>query len=98
MVNVAAPAACVTVTVWPAIVAVAVRLSALVVAAAANVTVPFPVPEVGDADNQPALVETLHVQPVPAVTPTLIVPPAATTLAEARDSVGAQRSGRRANP
>jgi hypothetical protein len=43
-VNVAVPAACVTVTGWPAMVAVDVRLAPLVVAAAVKVTVPLPVP------------------------------------------------------
>ena len=96
--NVAVPAACVTVTVCPAMVAVAVRVSTLVVAAAVSVTVPFPDPDAGEADNHPTLVEALQVQPVPAVTPTFTEPPAAPRLAEARDSVGAHRSGSRANP
>jgi hypothetical protein len=89
-VKVAVPADCVTLKVCPAMVAVADRLAALVVAAAVSVTVPFPPPDVGEAVNHAALVWADHGQPAPAVTPTLTDPPAAAMVADVGEIVGAQ--------
>jgi hypothetical protein len=66
-----------TVTVCPAIVSVAVRGSAPLLASAANATEPFPLTAVTDAIfSHDALEAAVHAQPAPAVTVTLPVPPA----------------------
>jgi hypothetical protein len=77
-VNVAEPAACVTVTLCPAIVAVAVRVAALVVAAAVRVTLPLPAP-VGELTvSQLWSLVAVHAASLSdAVTVTLCVPPPA---------------------
>jgi hypothetical protein len=83
----AAPA-CVTVKVCPPAVIVAVRATVLVLAAALNVTVPLPVPLAPPVTvSHVALLTAVHVQPVPAVTPTEPVPPPATTDALVADRV-----------
>jgi len=58
---VATPAACVTVKVWPAIVTVVVRLSAIVEAAAVNVTTILPVPVVALSVSHAADEVAVHV-------------------------------------
>jgi hypothetical protein len=74
-----AAAACVTVTVCPWIVTVAVRGVVAVFGAAVKVTVPLPVPLPVSIVSQVALLLAAHTQLLPAVTVTLPVPPAALT-------------------
>ena len=70
---------CVTVTVCPATVTVALREDVDVLAAAVTVTVPLPDPLPPLAIvNHVALLVADHVQPVATVTPTEPLPPAAT--------------------
>jgi hypothetical protein len=72
--------ACVTVNVRPPIAIVAVRGEVLVFAAPLYVTVPLPVPVAPPVTvSHVALLVAVHAQPVPEVTPTVPVPPAATT-------------------
>ena len=76
-------AACVTVKVWPASVAVPVR-SAPGFAAAVNDTVPLPVAVSAETVSQLALDDAVHVQVLAdAVTATVPAPPAPATLADA---------------
>ena len=66
------PAAWFTVKNWPAMVSVPERELQLVLAVAVQVTVPLPEPLAGAPDSQPgALLETVQLQPVPAVTVTV---------------------------
>ena len=75
-------AAWVTVKVWPAIVAVALRDEAAVFAPTLNVTVPLPLPLAPLVTvSHPALLAAVQAQPVLAVTATLAVSPAASALA-----------------
>ena len=70
--------ACVTVKVLPAIVRVPVRLVVPVFAAAAMVTVPFPVPAAPAVTViHAALLTAVHTQPAAALTVVPAVPPAA---------------------
>ena len=70
----------VIVTVWPAIVSVAVRAVALVLAAALNVTVPEPVPLAPAVTvAHAASLLAVHAQPLAAVTVTEPEPPVAAT-------------------
>ena len=63
--------ACVTVTLWPAMVSVAVRAVAVVLATALNATVPLPVPLAPEVTvSQLALLAAVQAQPVGAVTDT----------------------------
>jgi hypothetical protein len=71
----AAAAACVTVTVWPAMVAAAVREAAVGFTEAANVTDPLPLPLVGDAVSHAALDAAVHPQPAGLDTETFADPP-----------------------
>ncbi len=76
-VGVGAAALCVTVNVVPATVSVAVR-AAPVFAATVNVTVLLPLPDApAEIVTKVALLVAAHVHPVPAVTGTDAVPPAA---------------------
>jgi hypothetical protein len=78
---------CVTVTVCPAIVTVALRDAAVVFAGAVTATVPSPDPLAPLVMlSHVALLVAVHAQPAPAVTVTLPVPPAATMLCVAGDS------------
>ena len=71
IVNVQGTPACVTVNVWPAMVSVPVRDVVPELAATLYATVPFAVPLAPDVIViQLALLVAVHVQPVPAVTPT----------------------------
>jgi hypothetical protein len=73
------PAACDTVSVWPAIVSVPLRASA-VFAATVNVTVPFPLPDAPPViEIHDAFDAAVHAQPLPAVTATDPLPPLAST-------------------
>ena len=70
-------AACVTVTVWPAMVRVPER-AAPVLAAALNATEPFPLPLAPEVTvSHAALLLAVQAQPVPLDTVTVPVPPAA---------------------
>jgi hypothetical protein len=83
-------AACVTVNVWPATVSVPVRAVVAVLAAALKETVPLPEPLAPLVTaSQEALLTAVHAQPVPAVTFTVPVPPAAGTDADVAESAGA---------
>jgi hypothetical protein len=73
----AGAAACVTVRVWPAIVAVPVRLVVAVLATTVTATVPFPPPLAGLTVIQLAPLAAVQLHPAAAVTPTDEVPPAA---------------------
>jgi hypothetical protein len=76
----AQPLAWLTVNVCPPMVIVAV-LAAVVFASAENCTVPFPVPVAPDVTlSHCALLAAVHVQPGPAVTATVPVPPPAAML------------------
>jgi hypothetical protein len=80
--------ACVTVTVFPAIVSVPEREVADVFAATVNATVPLPVPELPPLTViQAVLLAAVHVQPLPAVTPTAPLPAADVNDADEVDSV-----------
>ena len=80
--------ACVTVTVWPAIVTVALRDEAAVFAAAATLTVPSPDPLAPLVTvSQLALLVAIHVHPAGAVNVTAALPPAATMLSAVDDKV-----------
>jgi hypothetical protein len=71
--------ACVTVNVWPAIVTDPVRSLVAVLAATRIVAVPLPeplAPDVTEIHDVPLVAD--HEQPVPAVTATVVVSPAAT--------------------
>jgi hypothetical protein len=88
--NAFVPAACVTVTVCPPIVTVAVRANALVVSAAVSVTLPLPVPLPGLTVNHPRLLVAVHVASLAFdVTVTLVLAPLAAglQLVWLRDSV-----------
>ena len=64
----------VTVTVWPAMVGVPVRGDAVVFASIENATVPLPLPLTPDVMvSHELLLVAVHVQPVAAVTPLLLV-------------------------
>ena len=81
------PVGCVTVTVCPPAVTVAFRDAVVVLAAAVTPTVPLPDPLAPLVTvSHVALLVAVHVQPAPAVTVTLPVPPAASTLCVAGDS------------
>ena len=69
---------CVTVTLCPPTVTVAVRALAALLAATVTVTVPFPLPLAGDTVAHAALDAAVHAHPASAVTVTDEVPPAAT--------------------
>jgi hypothetical protein len=74
------PLAWLTVNVCPPMVIVAER-AAVVFASAANCTVPFPVPVAPEVTvSHCALLAAVHVQPGPAVTATVPVPPPAAML------------------
>jgi hypothetical protein len=80
--------ACVTVTVWPAIVTVALRDEAAVFAVAVTPTVPFPdplAPLVGV--SHAALLVAVHVHPAGAVSVTESLPPPATIFSAVVDKV-----------
>jgi hypothetical protein len=78
-----AAAACATVKVCPAIVAVPVRVVVAGLAATVRATVPLPVPLAPLATViHDAPLEAVHPQPLPAVTETLADPPAAAGLVE----------------
>ena len=65
--------------VWPATVSVPLRAAPLF-AAAVNATVPLPLPEAPFVSMiQASFAVAVHAQPAPAVTPTLPLPPAAST-------------------
>jgi hypothetical protein len=79
-VTVQAAPACVTDTVCPAIVTLALRGVVKVLAVAVSVTVPFPAPVAPPVMlSQPTLSLAVHAQPAPAATAADIVPPAAGT-------------------
>jgi hypothetical protein len=74
--NVQLAPVCVTVNVLPAMVSVPVRDVVAVVAATANVTVPFAEPEAPPVTvSHDALLVALHAHPAPAATPTVPLPP-----------------------
>jgi hypothetical protein len=75
-------AACVTVTLWPAMVSVAVREVVAVLAAKVTVTEPLPLPLAGDTVAQPWSDAAVHEQPAGAVTVTDDVPPLAVGVRE----------------
>jgi hypothetical protein len=77
-VTVTEPPACVTVTVWPPIVAVAVRAATDVVEAAVSSTLPLPTPLAGVTVNQGALVVAVHATPLGLVATVTgwVLPPA----------------------
>ena len=82
---------CVTVTVCPAMVRVPVREVVAVLAATLRLTVPLPEPLAPAVTViQVALLVAVHAQPVPAVTVTLLGPPAAVALRAVADRVYAQ--------
>jgi hypothetical protein len=84
------PWPCTTVTVRPAMASVPDR-DGPVVEATVNVTVPDPLPLAPDAIAiHDALLVAFHVQPAPAVTATLPLPPAAGTLCVSGDVVNVQ--------
>jgi len=81
------PVGCVTVTVCPPAVTVALRDAGVEFEGAVSVIVPLPDPLAPLVTvSHVALLVAVHVQPAPAVTVTLPVPPAATTLCVAGDS------------
>lgn len=81
---------CVTVNVDPAIVSVPVRLVVPALAATAKVTVPAPTPAAPVLTViQEALLTAVHVQPVPALTVVLPLPPAAASVWLTGEIVGA---------
>jgi len=69
------PPACVTLNVWPAMFNVPLRELVLVLAVTDHVTVPEPEPLGGVQVSQLALLLDVHVQPAPAVTLMLPLPP-----------------------
>jgi hypothetical protein len=82
-------AACVIVTVLPAIVAVAMRAAVVVLAATFNETLPLPVPDpVPVTVTHGALTDVDQLQVAPAVTVTVTLSPAASVGAVAGDTVG----------
>jgi hypothetical protein len=80
-------AACVTVTVCPAIVTVPVREVTAVLAAIVSVTVPVPVPLAGDGVIHAALDGAVHAHPVVVATVIWTVPPALATDGPTGDTV-----------
>ena len=80
--------ACVTVTVWPATVNVALRDEAAVFAVAVALTVPSPDPLAPLVTvSQDALLVAVQAQPVAAVSVTEPLPPPATMFSVVADSV-----------
>ena len=69
--------ACVTLTLCPPMVSVALRALAALFAATVTVTVPLPLPLAGDTVAHAAFDEAVHAHPASAVTVTDEVPPAA---------------------
>jgi len=77
----------VTVTVWPAIIAVPVRAVVPGLASIVTVTDPLPLPEAGPTAIHDAPLDAVQLQPAAAVTVTLAVPAAAGTESVAGESV-----------
>lgn len=73
--NVQGTPACVTVTVFPPMVTVAVRLEVAVFAGIVRVTAPLPVPVAGETATQDAAVDAVHEHPAIAVTLIVALPP-----------------------
>ncbi len=86
--------ACVTVTVWPAMVSVPVRGDVAVLAAMENATVPLPLPLAPDVMvSQEALLVAVHVQPAVVVTVLLPEVAAAPGVSEVGETVKVQGGG-----
>ena len=77
-------------TLWPAMVAVALRLLVELFAVTVTVTVPDPVPLAGDTLSHPTESDAVQAHPVPVLTDTDAVPAVAATATVAGDTVYVQ--------